>query len=102
MTDPTQYLFTGDHPEPLASGRTLLPGESVPASAVDPEDPHDRYLLDEQRLRPLVPEKLTGDALKARAAELDIDGRSEMTADELRKAVAAAERAQAPDNPEEA
>lgn len=102
MTEPSQYLFVGDHAEPLASGRTLLPGDTVPAGAVDPEDAHDRYLLDEQRLRPLVPEKLTGDALKARAAELDIEGRTDMTADELRKAVAAAEQAQAPDNPQEA
>ena len=35
-------------------------------------------------------EKLTGKALKARAAELGIKGRGKMTADELRAAVAAA------------
>jgi hypothetical protein len=38
-------------------------------------------------------EELTGQALKDRAAELDIEGRSEMKADELRKAVAEAETA---------
>lgn len=37
------------------------------------------------------PETLTGDALKERARELDIDGRGSMTADELREAIAAAE-----------
>lgn len=36
-------------------------------------------------------QELTGDALKERAAELDIEGRSQMSADELRDAVAAAE-----------
>lgn len=35
--------------------------------------------------------KLTGKALSARAAELDIEGRSKMSADELRAAVANAE-----------
>jgi hypothetical protein len=103
VTDPSQYLFAGDHPEPLASGRTLLPGDTVPADAVNPDDAHDRYLLDEGRLRPVEDaEPLTGDALKQRAAELDIDGRSQMNAAQLRDAVAQAEQAQATDNREEA
>lgn len=36
-------------------------------------------------------EELTGDALKERASELDIEGRSQMNADQLRDAVARAE-----------
>ncbi len=36
--------------------------------------------------------KLTGKALSARAAELQIEGRSKMTADELREAIANVER----------
>lgn len=40
-------------------------------------------------------EELAGQALHDRAAELDIEGRSGMTADELRAAVAKAEKAQA-------
>jgi hypothetical protein len=38
--------------------------------------------------------ELSGKALTDRAAELDIDGRSQMSADELRAAVALAENAQ--------
>jgi hypothetical protein len=38
-------------------------------------------------------DKLTGDALKQRAQDLDIQGRGEMSADELRQAVAEAEGA---------
>lgn len=41
-----------------------------------------------------VDDQLTGKALTDRAAELDIDGRSQMNADELRAAVALAENAQ--------
>lgn len=37
-------------------------------------------------------QELRGDALHERARELDVQGRSEMSADELRDAVAAAER----------
>lgn len=44
-------------------------------------------------------EKLTGDALNTRAAELDIEGRSEMTADEKRAAVAEAEENQSEEDP---
>lgn len=40
-------------------------------------------------------EELAGQALHDRAAELEIEGRSSMTADELREAVAKAEKAQA-------
>jgi hypothetical protein len=42
-----------------------------------------------------IDDQLTGKALTDRAAELDIDGRSQMNADELRAAVAVAENAQA-------
>lgn len=38
-------------------------------------------------------DKLTGDALDARAAELEIEGRSDMSADEKREAIAAREEA---------
>ena len=39
-----------------------------------------------------TPAPLTGDALTARAADLDIKGRSSMSADELRAAIAVAEQ----------
>ena len=40
-------------------------------------------------------DKLTGEDLDNRAAELEIEGRSDMTADEKRKAIAKAEKQQA-------
>lgn len=47
MTD-SKYLFVGDHPEVLASGQPIAPGESVPAGALDLDDAHDKRLLDEE------------------------------------------------------
>lgn len=41
------YVVNSDHAEVLASGRTVAPGETVPAGAVDAKDDHDRRLLDE-------------------------------------------------------
>jgi len=48
-------------------------------------------------------DKLTGEDLDNRAAELEIEGRSDMTADEKRKAIAKAEKQQTKqdDKPEE-
>lgn len=47
-------------------------------------------------------EHLTGDALRERAIELDIEGRSAMTADELRAAIEDAEAAADRDVPDDA
>lgn len=41
-----QYLVAGSHPDTLASGRPIAPGDTVPAEAVDLKDPHDQALLD--------------------------------------------------------
>jgi hypothetical protein len=53
------YLYVGDHAEtlsggplgddadPLSGGRRVDPGDRVPAGAVDPNDPHDKQLLDD-------------------------------------------------------
>ena len=41
------YTVASRHPEDLASGRTVAPGEKVPANAVDPKDDHDKRLIDE-------------------------------------------------------
>lgn len=93
MTD-APYLFTGDHADTLESGRPIEPGETVPASAVSDAD-RDRL--------PLVAFEtpvLAGDALAQRAADLGIEGRSQMSAAQLRRAVAKAEQAQADPNPD--
>jgi hypothetical protein len=41
-----KYLVVGDHADTLASGRPIAPGETLPASAVNPKDPNDQRLLD--------------------------------------------------------
>lgn len=61
--------------------RLLAGGLFVHADASDGDE------VDESTDEP----KLTGKALDDRAAELDIEGRSDMTADEKRAAIAAAE-----------
>jgi hypothetical protein len=44
------YLYVGDHADTLGGGRHVAPGDRVPASAVDPDDPHDKHLLDDELL----------------------------------------------------
>lgn len=40
-----QFLVGGDHPSTLASGRPVAPGDTLPASAVDPASDVDKQLL---------------------------------------------------------
>lgn len=92
------YVHVGDHAEVLHSGRSIGPGDRVPP---DELQEGDQYLVDEGRLVPDANEEiatnapLSGEALQDRARELDIDGRSNMTADALRAAVSEAEGGEA-------
>lgn len=96
MSD-TVKVRGGWHPESLASGRTVVPGELFDRSALNLDDPHDARLVDEGIIIEAIvaPAPLTGDALKARAEELGIPNRGRLSADELRVAVAKAD-AEAP------
>jgi hypothetical protein len=89
------YTFAGPHPESLASGRPLALGDTD-ISGVNPDDPHDKFLIDEGWLVNASPEpdQLSGDALNERARDLNIKGRSQMGVDELRAAVKQAEKEQ--------
>lgn len=96
MTD--SYKNARLAPTDLANGRVLAPGEAVPSSALDLSDgTHDDRLVQSGALVPSAADaqtkELAGDALKARAAELNIEGRSGMNADQLRQAIAEAEKA---------
>lgn len=42
-----RYLVGGDHADNLASGGRIAPGDTLPASAVNPKHPHDQRLLAE-------------------------------------------------------
>jgi hypothetical protein len=99
MTESTEYVLIGEHPENLESGALIAPGDRVSAGDVGEGD---QWLVDEGRLRDVAdleptqaeidaykssPTVLTGAALSKRAADLNIDGRSEMTAEELRAAI---------------
>lgn len=84
-----------DHAEDLGDGRTIAVGAY--ATDVNLEDPVNTRLLDERRIIKVPdevavePVQLTGKALRRRARQLDIAGRSGMDADELREAIAQAE-----------
>lgn len=105
-----RFGYTGPAPTVLRNGRHVAPGSPIdleelePASkavAADeatgveaqPEVTAERDFFDEQGwLEPIDEEEsLTGQALKARAAELGVEGRTAMNADDLRKAVEDAE-----------
>jgi hypothetical protein len=99
MTDDREFVHVGDHAESLSSGRSIGPGERVSADELGAED---AYLVEEGRLVDVADLQPTadeiaeaksheGDALKQRARDLDIQGRSKMNADELRAAVDARE-----------
>lgn len=84
-----------DHAEDLSDGRVAAVGEFY--HDVDLKHPTQKRLLKEGRIIRVPeadapePEKLTGDALQRRAQDLDIQGRSDMSADQLRAAIADAE-----------
>ncbi len=90
----TEYVHVGSHADVLASGRHIGPGERVQGTELGEEDQH---LLDTGRLLTVdsftggnsnEPITETGPSLKERAAQLGIEGRSKMNADELRQAIA--------------
>lgn len=98
---PASYRYTHRQPTSLASGRPLALADVVTDDDLTRDEegnvvPDDQWLLDDRRLVPVeesetypdAPEELTGEALEARAKELKIEGRSQMSADELRAAVA--------------
>lgn len=78
------------HPEALAGGYVAAPGEPFDRSLMTDAD--DR-LVEEGIIIPasVTPVALEGDALTERAKALNVKGRTSMTADELREAVALAE-----------
>jgi hypothetical protein len=47
VSDNTKYLYVGDHAGVLAGGLSVAPGDNVPATAVDTDEPHDKHLLDD-------------------------------------------------------
>lgn len=84
------------HPETLSNGQTVAPGEPFERSLLDPNDDGDGRLLGEGILigASVTPAALEGDALQDRAKTLGVKGRTTMSADELREAVALAEAQQ--------
>lgn len=96
----TEYVHVGSHADVLASGRPVAPGERLAHEDLSPED---RHIVEEGRLvdveafgRGAENAPLSTEEAKARAAELNIEGRSKMSADQLRTAVAVAETGEAP------
>lgn len=97
MSDDDRKLrFVGDHVESLASGRMIVPGEYITAGELGPED---RWMVDEGRFIDADPPddearaRAEHDTLVAQAKTLDIAGRTKMSDDELRAAIAEAEEA---------
>lgn len=92
----SDLIHVGDHAVTIANtGRDIGPGDTVSPDELGPED---QYLVDDGVLGHVTedgpsnePTTLTGDTLKERAAELKIEGRAKMNADQLREAIAAAE-----------
>jgi hypothetical protein len=105
MSDLKEYRNVANHAASLEGGRMVDEGGFT--GPIDPALPAHQQLIADGQLIP-VPDgtfneeygvkppdpqtQLTGDALKERAAELDIQGRSSMNADELRAAIEEAER----------
>lgn len=91
------------HPVELPNGRLLQPYDTAEVEAPEDEEQAKRQrealdaLLDSGQVvdasdAPSDDDVLKGEALKARAEELAIEGRSQMSADELRAAITAAEK----------
>lgn len=87
--------YVGNVADTLDDGRPIAPGDRL--EDIDLDLPHNKLLHDEGRLIVLEAkeEKLTGPALKERAAELEIEGRADMNADDLRAAIAKKEAEEA-------
>jgi hypothetical protein len=86
----TPVKCISDIVEDLADGGQLPPGE---IAEVDLDDPFYDRLLKENRIVALEPvQEPTKKELQERAAELDITGRSNMSIDELRRAIAEKEK----------
>lgn len=108
----TEFVHVGSHADTLAGSEE----DGIPSRDIGPGDivgeheltEADHYLIEEGRLvdaesfdgsqsnepgtgEAQSSEPLTGEALKKRASDLDIQGRSDMNADELRQAIADAE-----------
>jgi hypothetical protein len=83
--------FVGDHVEYLASGRPLTPGDYVDSADLAPED---KWLRDEERFidapEPSDEDRAAAEheTLVAQAKVLDISGRTKMSDEELRAAIA--------------
>ena len=45
-----EFKLVGDHPEDLADGQMLAPGETAKLSKEDEEDPHNLRLIEEGKL----------------------------------------------------
>jgi hypothetical protein len=91
VSDERRLRFVGDHVEYLASGQALTPGEFLDASVLEPAD---KWLREEGRFieapEPTPEERAQAEheALVAQAKTLDISGRTKMSDDELRAAIA--------------
>lgn len=87
------YRFIGSHADFLSDGRPVAPGDVVGDVLPEEEPLHDQGLLIDADMDPqgASTEPLAGEALDQRAKDLDIKGRTTMSADELRQAVADAE-----------
>lgn len=85
-----EYALVGDHAQQLQSGVMVAPTERVFESELGDAD---AWLVEEGRLQLVeVPEGPKGRELRARAGDLGIEGRSKMSVDQLRAAVAEAEK----------
>lgn len=101
MADETTYVLVRDHAEILASGASIGPGDRVTTADLGDDDAYlveEGALVDVAQFEPTAEERKAaeasaGEALMQRARDLNIDGRSKMSADELRQAVADAEAA---------
>lgn len=106
--------YTGPTPTVLRNGRHVAPGSPIDPDELEPAQPAvaadeatgaeatpavtaERDFYEEQGWLEEIKDadQLAGEALKSRAAELGIEGRTTMSADELRAAVAEAEAAHA-------
>lgn len=90
------YRVVSGHAETLDDGRMAEVGAVVSrADLVDDQDqitPFNQALIDDRKLAPIEsPREPTLEELKARASELEIEGRSKMDGPQLKRAVAKAE-----------